>query len=401
MRRLISFFFLLLFALTPLIISPFSSELFELPKMYFTYALTGLLLGLHLLSALNQKTPLYKPHPLNFPLLLFLVSQIISFFFSIDRYTSFFGYYGRFNGGLLSTICYITLFFILNAHQNSSLNKKIIKVSIFSSFLVCLYAIAQSFGIDKSLWQQDAQLRVFSTLGQPNWLSAYLLIIFFLSLNFIKNIYLFIFISTFELISIFLTKSQSGLLSLSVCGTIFFCLSFFYSKKLFPQIRFLYLVFIFLSLLFFLPKRPTAPATTSPSGEVLNITDSKDIRFNYLWPGALSIFKKSPIIGTGPETFAYTYYWVRPATHNLTSEWNFLYNKAHNEFLNLLANTGLFGLSTYLFFIILVFCLLLKSKSFDLLTAFISILITNFFGFSISIVALYFFLLPLLSEKNS
>ena len=37
--------------------------------------------------------------------------------------------------------------------------------------------------------------------------------------------------------------------------------------------------------------------------------------------------------------------------HNLTSEWDFLYNKAHNEYLNYLATTGLFGLGSYLLFI--------------------------------------------------
>jgi tetratricopeptide (TPR) repeat protein len=58
--------------------------------------------------------------------------------------------------------------------------------------------------------------------------------------------------------------------------------------------------------------------------------------------------KQRPFFGWGPETFAYTYWRDRPVAHNQTSEWNFLYNKAHNEWLSLAANTGLFGLGTHL-----------------------------------------------------
>jgi O-antigen ligase len=54
------------------------------------------------------------------------------------------------------------------------------------------------------------------------------------------------------------------------------------------------------------------------------------------------------LFGTGVETFAYAYYFVRPQAHNLTSEWDYLYNKAHNEYLNYFATTGFIGLGTYL-----------------------------------------------------
>ena len=58
---------------------------------------------------------------------------------------------------------------------------------------------------------------------------------------------------------------------------------------------------------------------------------------------------KYPLFGTGVETFAYSYNFVRPLTHNLTSEWDYVYNKAHNEYFNYLATTGFIGLISYLF----------------------------------------------------
>ena len=92
-----------------------------------------------------------------------------------------------------------------------------------------------------------------------------------------------------------------------------------------------------------------------PTGPALEVggTESGEIR-KYVWQGAFNAWKSTPktmLIGTGTETFAFAFYQFRPVGHNLTSEWDFLYNKAHNEYLNYLATTGIFGLGSYLLFI--------------------------------------------------
>lgn len=118
--------------------------------------------------------------------------------------------------------------------------------------------------------------------------------------------------------------------------------------------------------------------------------------------------EKKYIFGTGVETFAFAYYKYRPASHNLTSEWDYLYNKAHNEYLNFLTTSGIFGLGTHLliiaiFLIIAIYSLknnrlvLPKNDVFlviGLITAYIGIIITNFTGFSVVIINLYFYLIP-------
>jgi tetratricopeptide (TPR) repeat protein len=119
-----------------------------------------------------------------------------------------------------------------------------------------------------------------------------------------------------------------------------------------------------------------------------------------VWEGAIKLGLSHPLFGTGVETFGYSYYWVRPAAHNLTSESDFLYNKAHNEYLNFLATTGFVGLAKYLFLIGSILYLLLKNRAdhnslrFPLFLGFLSILITNYIGFSVVNVALFFFLYP-------
>jgi tetratricopeptide (TPR) repeat protein len=117
-------------------------------------------------------------------------------------------------------------------------------------------------------------------------------------------------------------------------------------------------------------------------------TPSEDIR-KIVWKGALEVWRHHPFFGSGVETFAYSYYNHRPLEHNYVSEWDFLYNKAHNEYLNFLANTGSFGLFAYLFlqFSFLNFCFKAYRETnqllyLSLLSGYLGLSVVNFFGFS-------------------
>ena len=140
---------------------------------------------------------------------------------------------------------------------------------------------------------------------------------------------------------------------------------------------------------------PTIPQSqTTP-------TESGTIRL-IVWQGAFKAFKNRPILGWGPETFAYSYYLFRPNSHNQTTEWNFFYNKAHNEFLNYLTNTGILGFSAYISFLIIILFIFFRShpsenRSFlfakAALGSIIGYQITIFFGFSTVTTQLLMFLL--------
>ena len=430
----IRFLFLALIFLTPLIFSQSNSELFELPKMYFVYFLTILITTFHLINVFQKKAPLHRKTFLDIPLLIFFISQLISTYYSIDPHTSFFGYYSRLNGGLLSLICYLLLYFTLSVYIDSDFKDKFINFSLFSALLVSIYAIAEHFGIDKNIWVQDVQSRVFSTLGQPNWLAAYLCILIpFPIYKFLnaKNISHKIYFSALTLIfylALLFTKSKSGIIACLISLAIYFSIYFIqhFKKKtslsrevvpftLGPVGLFITIIILSFSInnplkdyfVSFVGARHASPLTTQvdkQSSKIL-ITSSSDIR-KIVWKGAFDLWKKFPVFGTGVETFAYSYYWTRPVEHNLTSEWDYLYNKAHNEYINYLATTGAVGFLAYcsVIIVVLISCFKkIKSKSLNLvvLASFSSLLITNFAGFSVVITSLFFFLLPAFLIPNS
>lgn len=456
--KIITFLYYILFFATPLLFYTRTSELFEFNKMVFVYLMTILIFcAWTLKSAFSQKISVRK-NPLNTAFIIFLISSVISTFFSIDFRTSFFGYYSRFHGGLLSSICYILLFLIFVSTMKRRQAITSLKVMLFSSFFVCIYAVLQHFGIDKNIWVQDVQTRVFSTLGQPNWLAAWLSsLISFTWVFFIKNKgpkkYFWLILYFIQLLSLSYTKSKSGFLGFSFSFIFFWVVTFVHSLNSKNQNNTLkkagcVLLATAIFLLFtgtpwtkglekdLFPDNEIAVTQTQnkPAGTSIETggTDSGKIRL-LVWKGAFEAFKNYPIIGSGVETFAFVFYKFRPVEHNMVSEWDFLYNKAHNEYLNILSTTGLVGIISYLF---LLFSILLffanphsrtissgkkniSTKSFKygkncfqylsdffrksdifsvaFLSAFLSIIITNFFGFSVVCIGILFFLLPALA----
>lgn len=420
--------------------------------MMLTFLLTTIIVSAWLIKMITKKKFIFQRTILDIPLILFLISQIISTIYSLDRHTSFWGYYSRFNGGLFSTITYLLLYWAFVSNLNKKKTLKAIRYSLYSTALVALYGLAEHFGIDAQYWVQKVQERVFSTMGQPNWLAAWLVALIPLSwvFSFInekkkKNFFGF---SIFQIINLSLgaifflcllyTKSRSGLMGLAGAYLAFWGLIGLINRKkikaLIKPFITINFILIFLTVTVGTPWTPhlgqilkkfsssqnqtqivtpsgeeTTPAETetavSPSQPILFISESGDIR-KIVWQGAIKIWQNYPIFGTGVETFGYSYYWHRPREHNDVSEWDLLYNKAHNEYLTILANTGLFGLATYLGIIStflgwtawLLFKQKLKENFLVALSAsYVSILITNFFGFSVVAVNLLFFLIPALA----
>lgn len=545
-NKIIEYSFYLLFFLVPLALTGDTSELFEFNKLWVTFILTIAIISAWIVKMIIKKEFKIQRTPLDIPIGLFLISQILSTVFSIDTHVSLWGYYSRFNGGLFSILAYIGLYYafvsnfkdlnkeneekelsltriliylggfgiflggvVIASQLNSLVSSSFIPFQMFillitavasllvfmkvspsgflkksfyalltSAVIVVLWGLPSRFGydptcllfrgsLDVACWTADFQpkIRVFSTLGQPDWLAVYLVALIPLSISILLNfvagkkllvkgknltnynlffsIGLFIF-ATVSYLMLLYTLSRSAILAMWICFAIYFGLFFwifikpkFNKTKINLDFKFaIALIIIFIAITFVrgtpfsfldkftlnsvkshfvtapksnktLPAKAIATPTPAPvsKGE-LGGTDSGVIR-KYVWEGAINIWKHYPIFGSGVETYAFAYYAYRPQGHNLTSEWNFLYNKAHNEYLNYLATTGTLGITTYLLmigsFLFISIKFLYKniknpSKK-DLLIASLivsygGILISNFFGFSVVMVNILFFIIP-------
>src|SRR3989338_10126338 len=227
--KVISYSFYLLFFLTPLIWSSANYELFEYNKMIVTYAFTVIIAGTWLLKIINRKSLIFNHTPLDIPLLAFLLANILSTIFSIDPHTSIWGYYSRSNGGLLSLVSYLALYYALVSNFEAKQAVNFLKAAVFGGVAVALWAIPEHFGVSPSCviltnqfgascWVQDVQARVFATLGQPNWLAAYLAMLIFPCIYFIltapntKQLFTFYFLLITLYMAFTFTYSRGGFL---------------------------------------------------------------------------------------------------------------------------------------------------------------------------------------------
>lgn len=439
-----TFLYTLLIGVTPLLMYHKTSEIFEFNKMIFIYFITLLILCLWLVRMIIYKKLLFRNTTLTLPLLIFLVSQIVSTYFSIDRHTSLFGYYGRFNGGLLSIVCYIILYFAfvsnISLHDVRQKIEYFLKVSLATSTIVMLWGLPDKFGFDlscrlftgsfkTSCWTNEFQpaVRMFSTLGQPNWLGIYLVVNILFALYFIFSqefkrkwlLFIYMFLGT---VCVVFTQSRSAMLAygigLGVISVYVFAAKIFGKKReayteLLKKILLPLLIVIACAIVVGLSTNKNMiwggannNSQTQVNEKVNNrtiVTDSFTIR-KIVWQGAYAIGLKYPWFGSGVETFAYSFNFLRPIDHNMTSEWDFVYNKAHNELLNYFATTGIFGVLAYLILIGVVISRIkpLLNENDDkkqflgviLITAFAAITISNFFGFSTSTINMFYYLIP-------
>ena len=116
LQNVIAWLFTALFFWVPLFFTPLNSELFEFNKIILVYSFTALITGAWTARMILQKKLIFKRSFLDIPLVLFLISQFSSTLLSIDPHTSIFGYYSRFNGGLLSTISYLLMYWAFVAN---------------------------------------------------------------------------------------------------------------------------------------------------------------------------------------------------------------------------------------------------------------------------------------------
>lgn len=445
LAQIVRWLLTLILLLTPFMFTWVNEELFEFPKMLLVYGLLTLAATAAIIDQLQQKTIKLPTTVFDATIGFFVISQVLATLFSIHPRTSWLGYYTRFNGGLLSTLTYVGFYYLVVQYFSPKQLLQLIKATVLTGALAALYAWPEHFGhspscllitkkFDATCWVQDVQSRVFGTFGQPNWLAAYCITLLPLVLGWLTQVkqrwqQLGLGIVWVLMLSVVLfTKSRSGLLGfgLSIVGGAIVALWLGWQQQQFSLVKQKLGVLVAVlgsSVLLVLGYgTPVTPALSSlfqqkslqspvatvsaPSGGTsldTGGTESGQIR-KIVWSGALAVWQRYPLFGSGVETFAYSYYQDRPLAHNQVSEWDFLYNKAHNEVLNYLATTGIVGVTAYLVLWAMMLWISFKLvrdptqtttvRSFSLAWAvgLTAQFISNFFGFSTVMITVLFWL---------
>ena len=178
--------FLCLLFVSPLFFDRSLGIVFSLSKATLIRSFTVLIIALWISRvALTGQIKLIKTIA-DLPMLAYLMCTAAATLLSINVYVSFAGSYGRYEG-LITTLNYVLLFFIAaNTVTSVEKIKKIMVCAVVSGALMSVYGIIQRMGIDPFVWGGViTNERVISTIGQPNFLAAYLDMSFMLGIGLI------------------------------------------------------------------------------------------------------------------------------------------------------------------------------------------------------------------------
>lgn len=242
---------------------------------------------------------------------------------------------------LTALIFYILLCFMVSQYMRE--NRIVIPLWLITTAVVSIY----------SIWQFLHKTRVIGTLGNENFLAGYLGISIPVCIGFFPGIRsrpfrvgLAILLLLF-LVTLYLTHARGGWLgligSLSSFAIIGFC----------PKGKRLIIAVTLISLI-------TGLALMPPGVRFIISQFQGDVR-PAIWDGTLGMITEKPWLGWGKGAYFIFYPRYRIQDYWLTKSPTDLTIHAHNEFLQIWAETGLIGLFIFLLFIYIVLRLSIKT----------------------------------------
>ena len=417
--------------LVPLLVNLLGCRFYELPKVAFFRFAVLLLLTACLVDRINLRgstiSSLRKllARPFVLPVLLFAFTHVLSTITSVAPHLSLWGSFLRVYG-TYNVLCYAIFFFLtILSLRTARRLEQLITVILLASLLVALYGVLQRSGFDPIFPRHDYSSQVISTIGNPIFLGAYLIMVIPLAFGRLlvslrtllggnqlassrRSLFLEVIgyssLLVLQLVCLLYTKSRGpwfGFLSGAMLFAVLIALR--------HRVRWLLLIavvagaaLIALLVALNLPNTPLEPFTESPflsrlvfSDELAAGTGTGWVRL-YIWQGILELSKSGPnigfmpdrlrpfrlLIGYGPETMEVVFPQVYPPGLAYVEAREAIVDRAHNELLDLVVTTGALGLLTFLLLMGCFFyygiSLLRRTRSFNTQISLIALLSAMF-----------------------
>jgi tetratricopeptide (TPR) repeat protein len=175
--------------LVPLYFNVYSSRVFEPDKLTLLRSIAVFMSVAWIIKAIEEASHrqrllrVTRRTPLVLPTLALVVLYLFATLTSVTRFTSLWGSYQRLQG-TYTTLAYIVIFFlILNEMRSREQLNRLITTAIVTSVPISLYGLIQHYGIDPLPWGGDVTTRVASNMGNAIFISAYLIMVFFITLG--------------------------------------------------------------------------------------------------------------------------------------------------------------------------------------------------------------------------
>ena len=367
--------------------------------------LTIIIGGVYLIGFLREENKTYKRNKIPLPLVLLILIVVFSFIKNGFLMSSL-------HDGIIFLAYFILYFLIIKNIKNQYQFKSFIQVFFLTSFIIALYTILHYYNFISYLQEYG---RVASLIGQKNWISNYLALIFplmfcFYLLEKIKKKKIIYFISlSFLYTTLMICQSRGILISLSL--SLLFGVFLIFKFNFFDLFKenkkwliLLLIVFIVITFIYSADNPLNKSALTVPQ-RAISTFDEKDPSINtriLMWKVTGLMIKDKPFLGGGIGSFKINYLDYQARFLKEYPKYNKYWTdakEAHNEYLQIGAEIGLFGLGIILIIILKLYSLFLNvlKKEIDnkrkliywgLLIGITSFLIHSLFTFPLHVPAL-------------
>jgi len=364
--------------------------------------------------------------PLHLPVVAFLLVSAISTLISADIRISLVGIYKFYFWGLLSLTGYSLLYFITADNFSENRMGALIEGLLIGSFPVAIYGVCQRLGLEFLDWAGGpSRMRIWSTLGNSNFLGAYLIMVIPLGLGLlVSNDYyrngrrllskpLLVLLVGLLAGCLVYTLSRGAWLGLLACLAVW---GFFVGKDSIKRNRKWLTLALAACLLFPILLGPKWKIETpifksgqeemeNVIGRAISITNLGEASISARiegWKSSLRMFSKRPLLGWGLDNFGTICpQYITPKFVSSAGR-DMLQSYAHNEFLQVGATVGIIGLIVYIWLIVTFFKLLiylLKKERGDtrtfligIMSSSVALMVYNQFHFSVVTTAIMFWL---------
>lgn len=362
----ITLLLLLVAGLTPLLFLNQTTEFFQTPKLVFLVASTLLLVGLWIASWIFKGKVIITRTPLDVLLLVFAGVLLLSTYFSNARFASIYGNLPNVHGSAVAWLTYILLYFVTVSHLKTlSRLKAFLSILYGSAIIVALVTLLSFFNI--YLPFDFARVANFTPTGSTFSTIALLALLLpmplFSLLN--PNRYFSLPIALFLTLLFSITIALVGSVTTYVVLGLVFALCLFATKP--HQVRrtlpLVLIPVVLTAATLFLAYTPLPQPLNVLQQKELNFPKEIQLPFNVSWKVTASTFRDTPLLGTGPSTYLFNFTTYKPLEFNRLAFWNFSFDTAYNEFLQILGTLGIVGFAVVVFISLVVLRLSWKNLS--------------------------------------
>lgn len=394
-----------------------TTDHFYLPKVAAMIVLVLSFLAVLAINKIRFKDIVQKDR-INISLFIYFILLAASVYAAENKVFAIIGVPGRWEG-LVTITLYMFLF--ITARLYLVPDEGLFKIILVTAIIVSIYGILQTMNFDpfpRDVLRENWSKRAFSTMGNPNFLGSYIVLIIPTSIYFYiikKNItgltaYAILF---YCLLSTGTRGAWLGTIASIMAFAAIHYMYFRYSKGEFTRYIILLVITILLLALYnFYTEGAFIDRFLSiarDANEFLTKGDRADYsgaNRGFIWKRVAELIKKRPLAGYGIENLGEAF--KKYYTQDMIELWNEVryLDKAHNEYLHIAVTSGIPSLLVYLTFIsqiILKGLFRLKNckTALLILSSVIGYMTAAFFNISVvSVAYVYWIFLGLLAGSN-